>query len=66
MQNGTRKWVVEVLSSHVVLFGHSSAQCSAVVGCTVAQWSFQDTTKEHLGHIVATSQSLDFFYEPKS
>ena len=24
MQNGTRKWVVEVLSSHVVFQGHSS------------------------------------------
>ena len=23
-QNGTRKWVVEVLSSHVVLLGHST------------------------------------------
>ena len=26
MQNGTRKWVVEVLLSHVVLLGHSSVQ----------------------------------------
>ena len=28
MQNGTRKLVVEVLLSHVVLLGHSSVQCA--------------------------------------